>query len=174
MRKSFHNVSIVICLALVLAVMTSCIIETNPSHMNYVPESMVGTWTTGYIYDSSDSIYDYSHTETMAITSDGYMSVTMSFFIKSRTGATWVKNYSKTPVTENYEVLVHEYSPTDGYLTVYARDTYATSARFDYRLSETGTILILTGNDGRSFSLAKIVDENSGKPEKSEKTEKLK
>ena len=59
MRKSFHNVSIVICLALVLAVMTSCIIETNPSHMNYVPESMVGTWTTGYIYDSSDSIYDY-------------------------------------------------------------------------------------------------------------------
>ena len=171
MRKSFHNVSAVICLALVLAVMTSCIIETNPSHMNYVPESMVGTWTTGYIYDSSDSIYDYSHTETMAFTSDGYLSVTMSFFIKSRTGTTWAKNYAKTPVIENYEVLVHEYSPTDGYLTVYAKDTYATSARFEYRLSETGTILILTGNDGRSFSLAKVGDE---KPEKPEKVEKLK
>lgn len=158
MRRSFHNVSAVICLLLVLTVMTSCIIDVNPSRTNYVPEKLLGTWTSGYIYDESDAIHDYSHTQTLKITSDGYMTSTYSYYIKERTGATWAKNYAKSPVTVKYEILGHEYSSTDGYVSIYDPELYQTVARFDYRISESGDILVFTDKDDVSYKYARITE----------------
>lgn len=152
------RLSLILVSAVIILTGMSCTLNISPSRAFRVEESLVGSWKSGYIYISSDYRYDYSCTYTFSFSAKGDMSLVTEYFLKDRTGSTWSKDYSKQKLTHEFTVFSHAYSDTDGYLTVMDRETLDVISQPEYRLSESGNVLLMILESGKKISLAKVVD----------------
>lgn len=138
---------------------TSCIIDRIPGGSFQVAEPLIGTWQTGFVYVRSDYRYDYAYASRIDIQPDGAMSVTTGYYLKERTSSVWALDYSRTPSTRYFEILSHEYSETEGTVTIYAADNLEVVAMPYYSLDASRMTVILDFNDGTQAVLTRVPDE---------------
>lgn len=156
MRKSIIRLSLPALAVLILILGVSCPGELLPPMPIHIPKSIAGSWNSGWIYDTSDCLYDYSHTVVFDFSADGCLTITEDWYIKGRTESEWTRDYTRPSSKTQYDAFCHKYSDTEGYLTVFDDESPEPVIQTDFTLSDSGDKLTIEDIGGRKLELSRL------------------